>query len=96
MQWLSASTSPEVSFRTMVGHEVQYPKSSWNGQSIRRAALKQEGIAFPDLLDDGGDVSPDDILDASAAAWSTKRFALHIAASLPTTAARRDREVIWH
>jgi predicted RNase H-like nuclease len=87
---------PEVSFRAMVGGELAYPKNSWNGQALRRAALAAQGIALPDRLDQGGEVPVADVLDAAAAAWSASRFALGRAASLPENAARDRREVIWY
>jgi predicted RNase H-like nuclease len=87
---------PEVSFRAMVGHQVEYPKSSWNGQSLRRAALISQGIEFPDILDDGGVVPVADILDAAAAAWSARRFVLEEAESFPEGAARGEAGAIWY
>lgn len=74
---------PEVSFRALAGHEVDSPKKSWNGQLLRRRLLSEAGIDLPDDLGAIGRVASDDILDAAAAAWSARRFALGEAVPLP-------------
>jgi predicted RNase H-like nuclease len=87
---------PEVSFRTLVGQELGYSKHSWNGQQLRRVALNNAGIAFPDVLSEGGDVPVADALDAAVAAWSARRVALQEGSSFPTKARPDQREVIWY
>ena len=56
---------------------LRYSKKSWNGFFLRLQKLAAAGIHIPPFLDaagqrsrDPGRVSPDDILDAAAAAWS--------------------------
>jgi predicted RNase H-like nuclease len=87
---------PEVSFRAMVGHELEYPKSSWNGERLRRRSLASEGIVLPDHLDEGGDTPVADVLDAAAAAWSARRYARHEASVFPEGSHRGQHGVIWY
>jgi predicted RNase H-like nuclease len=87
---------PEVSFRAMAGVELEHPKTTWNGQAMRRQCLAREGIVLPDRLDEGGDVPVADVLDAAAAAWSARRHARGEARSFPPGARRGQREVIWY
>ncbi len=87
---------PEVSFREMSGGAVAYPKSSWNGHSLRRRWLADAGIVLPDHLAEGGNVPIADILDAGAAAWTAKRYARGTACSFPANATPGQREVIWY
>lgn len=87
---------PEVSFRAMAGHELEYAKGTWNGQGLRLSCLASEGIVLPDHLDEGGDVPVADVLDAAAAAWSARRYTRHDACSFPAGARRRQHEVIWY
>src|SRR3954470_2381576 len=76
---------PEVSFCAMRdGAPLAYPKTSWNGQALRRAALGTHGIVLPDELDEqAGGVPPAHVLDAAAAAWSARRHARGESRSLP-------------
>jgi predicted RNase H-like nuclease len=87
---------PEVSFRTMHGAVLMYPKSSWNGQLLRRRCLSEAGIVFPDWLAEGGEIPPADVLDAGAAAWTARRYAAGEAESFPAGAYHGQREVIWY
>jgi predicted RNase H-like nuclease len=90
---------PEVSFRAMAGGWIEYPKKSWNGYSIRRRLLEENGILLPDDLSDGGLVPADDVLDAAAAAWTAGRIARGDALTLPDPPEqdRRGRAVaIWY
>ena len=73
---------PEVSFRALAGQALP-PKKTWNGHMTRRAALARAGIVLPDDLGSGGNVPPDDVLDAAAAAWSATRIASGSAETLP-------------
>jgi predicted RNase H-like nuclease len=87
---------PEVSFRQMTGAEVPFAKTTWNGQSIRRAALAAAGIVLPDRLAEGGTIPAADVLDAGAAAWSAQRHARGEARSLPSGVPPGARGVIWY
>lgn len=87
---------PEVSFRELVGGPVAFPKTTWNGQAIRRRALADDGIALPDDLGEGGVVPVADVLDAAVAAWSARRYAQGRAASFPEGARHGERQVIWY
>jgi predicted RNase H-like nuclease len=87
---------PEVSFRKLVGEDVLFPKTSWNGQALRRQALEGAGIGLPDELDEAGVVPVADVLDAAAAAWSARRYARGAASSFPEDAQPGRRQVIWY
>jgi predicted RNase H-like nuclease len=87
---------PEVSFRAMAGCELEHPKTTWNGQAMRRECLAREGIVLPDRLDEGGVVPVADVLDAAAAAWSARRHAAGEARSFPPDARNGQLEVIWY
>jgi predicted RNase H-like nuclease len=87
---------PEVSFRALAGEPLMWPKGSWNGQAVRRAALERAGIVVGDRLDEAGGVPVADVLDALVAAWSARRCALGHAGSVPPGAAPGTREVIWY
>ncbi len=90
---------PEVCFRAMKGGPLDDSKHSWNGQTERRRLIAGAGIDLPDHLPDAGEVPPDDLLDAAAAAWSAWRVVLGEAKILPESAAGCDtnrRAVIWY
>jgi predicted RNase H-like nuclease len=88
---------PEVSFRAMRDEPLAYPKTTWNGQAIRRAALAAHGIALPDELDEtAGGIPVADVLDAAAAAWSARRYAHGEARSLPEGWERGRPGAIWY
>jgi predicted RNase H-like nuclease len=87
---------PEVSFAAMAGAHLAYPKSTWNGQMLRRRILAGQGIELPDELGEAGHVPAADVLDAAAVAWSAGRYARGIAGSLPVGARHGRREVIWY
>ena len=55
---------PEVSFRAMLDHDLQYSKHSWNGLALRRGALAKHGLVLPDHLGSAGECPAADILDA--------------------------------
>lgn len=69
---------PEASFRALAGEPLAWPKKAWNGQAHRRALLAsaEPPIELPDDLGAAGSVPVDDVLDAAAAAWSARRYAL--------------------
>jgi predicted RNase H-like nuclease len=75
---------PEVSFAAMNGKPLTHRKISWRGHIIRRALLAEHGIDLPDQLGDAGNARLDDVLDATAAAWSAHRIATGHAVRLPT------------
>jgi predicted RNase H-like nuclease len=86
---------PEVSFRALAGCELP-SKRSWNGQRARVAALRERaGIVLPEVVTDGSRVPADDLLDATAAAWSARRVANGTSQALPTDAAP-DEPRIWY
>jgi predicted RNase H-like nuclease len=90
---------PEVCFRAMKGEPLDYSKHSWNGQAERRQLIAGAGIGLPDHVSEAGQVPPDDILDAAAAAWTAWRLAQGTAKVLPESANGRDRilrGVIWY
>ena len=79
---------PEVSFREACGEELPWPKSSWNGQMVRRAILANRGIDLPQSLPELGSADPSDILDASIVAWSASRVANKLAERFPADGSR--------
>ena len=66
---------PECSFRAMNGDVLRDPKTTWNGMHTRLALLARHGIALPAHVPGGGDVRPDDLIDAAAVAWTATRIA---------------------
>jgi hypothetical protein len=65
----------------------------------RRALLHAQGIELPDLLPGAGAVPPDDLLDATAAAWTAWRVSRSEARTLPPSNAEDDisrRPAIWY
>ena len=90
---------PEVSFQAMNGAPLEQSKKTWNGQMARRELLRDHGIIVPDRIDQAGDVPPDDLLDAAAAAWTAWRASrgLAEAVSRPGKAQRDARgSEIWY
>jgi predicted RNase H-like nuclease len=77
---------PEVSFAAMNGWPLEHRKTSWTGQMARRTLLARHSLHLPDQLGVAGNASPDDVLDAAAAAWSAQRIATGHASRLPTEA----------
>ncbi|MCP4897206.1 MAG: DUF429 domain-containing protein [bacterium] len=66
---------------------------------MHQGALGSKGIEIPDYLEDGGSVPADDLLDATAAAWSAWRVVQGTAGILPHSlngAETTRREVIWY
>jgi predicted RNase H-like nuclease len=89
---------PEVSFRTMNGGlGLQYKKKSAGGALERMVLLREHGIELAEL--DAAATAPlDDVLDATAAAWSAQRIARGEARSLPDPPELVDgqRVAIWY
>ena len=80
---------PEVSFRALADRSRAFAdrslaaNSQWNGHTKRRALLAEAGIVIPDHLEQAGSAGPDDVLDATVAAWSAGRIDAGVANSLP-------------
>lgn len=74
---------PEVSFREMAGRHVSWPKSSWNGLHERRQLLLDQGVRIPTEITIIGNAGAEDVLDATAAAWSADRIAHGTAKTFP-------------
>jgi len=76
---------PEFCFMQMNdGVPQPFSKKTWNGMQQRLSLLKSKGIYLPsDLGSDVGNISPDDIIDAAAVAWTAKRFSEDLALPYP-------------
>lgn len=59
------------------------PKSTWAGVEERRSALASVGMRPGDLGWVGGMAAVDDVLDAAAACWTARRYAMGNAISYP-------------
>lgn len=89
---------PEVSFCAMAGRHLAWPKTSWNGLHERVRLLRDQQLVIPTEIADAGDAGADDLLDATAAAWSATRIANGHALSLPDSpqVANGRRIAIWY
>jgi predicted RNase H-like nuclease len=89
---------PEVTFRALAGRPLAFSKKSWNGHAERRRLLSSVGLSLPDRLPDAvGTVPSDDVLDATAGAWTAARYAAGEARTLPEeTPLPGFGEVIWY
>lgn len=90
---------PEVSFTMMGNGPASMSKKTWHGQRDRIARLESNGIVVPTDLGAAAAASPDDILDAAAAAWSAHRIATNVSGSLPNPPQineRGQRVAIWY
>ena len=66
---------PELAFSLLRGEvPCAHPKTTWAGQQERRAALSAAGIDLDDVGEVGPRAAADDVLDAAAVAWSTRRL----------------------
>lgn len=66
---------PELAFTLLRdGEPCEHPKRTWAGQLERRHALASAGIELGDVGEVGGIAGADDVLDAAAVAWSTRRL----------------------
>lgn len=82
---------PELSFLEMNnGTPLSTRKWTWNGHVERRWLLARHGIVVVDDVGDLGDATPDDVLDAAAAAWTAHRFSFGIATPVPRKATQFD------
>jgi predicted RNase H-like nuclease len=67
---------PEVSFRAMTTEGLVEPKKTYGGLSLRYQLLKAEGLVVPYGIEKSlKGASTDDVLDATAMAWSARRIA---------------------
>jgi len=64
---------PEVSFRAMADRHLLSAKGTWAGMWDRLDLLNRQGIVLPRSLGAADAVSPIDLIDAAAAAWSARR-----------------------
>ncbi len=75
---------PEVSFASANSdRHLAWPKTAWNGITLRRQILETHGIVIPDDLGPAGKAGVADVLDAAIAAWSADRIAAGRAERLP-------------
>ena len=75
---------PEVSFTALANRHLKWPKTSWNGFHERFDLLQEAGIEIPVSIAGIGNAGTEDVLDATAAAWSAGRIAKGTASSLPS------------
>ena len=89
---------PELSFAKMnMGEPLIYTKKSWNGFMERLQLLGKHGIQIPQSLRVESS-SPDDVLDAAAAAWSAYQLCKGKADKITGKPSQKDgdREIeIW-
>lgn len=88
---------PEVSFRAMAKQDLSWAKTSWNGLHERTQLLLEQGVEMPTNIRQIGNAGAEDVLDATAAAWSANRIANRTAKSFPDPPQSADgRQVaIW-
>ena len=86
---------PEAAFAAMARHVVAERKRTPEGAQVRRALLGAQGLTPPDRPIG---VGVDDLLDACAAAWSTRRLLRGEGRSLPDppVIVRGDPQAIWY
>lgn len=65
---------PEVAFTLLLGRPAAHPKTTWSGSRERRHALAAAGVDLGDVGEVGHLAASDDVLDAAAVAWSTRRL----------------------
>lgn len=91
---------PELAFRAMLGRRARGSKKTWVGAVDRCSALREQGIAVQELeVPVASGAGVDDVLDAAASAWSARRVAAGVAASLPSESTAGDgrrRPAIWY
>jgi predicted RNase H-like nuclease len=86
---------PEVSFWALAGASMIHPKDHLAGYLERKTWLEAAlGVAIPDRTDAfklARPAKPDDILDATVAAWTAKRVVDGVAGRLPAKPERDAR-----
>jgi len=84
---------PELAFGAMRGAVIADSKKSRHGAALREAALIEQGIAIPTELR-----RSDDLLDACAVAWSTRRIARGGGTRLPVDppSVRGFDQSVWY
>ena len=85
---------PEISFRSMKGEPLKRGKRTWAGFQERLALLRAIGLEPPSELPNVAGATVDDVLDATAAAWTAGRIARGEARFLPADAAEGEPR-IW-
>jgi predicted RNase H-like nuclease len=79
-----AEVHPELTFAELAGAPLADSKSTWSGAVRRRRLLADAGIEMSgDLGLTGHQVGVDDVLDATAVAWTAARVARGDARCLP-------------
>ena len=81
---------PELAFALLLGGPAAHPKTTWSGQQERRATLAEAGVHLDELGEVGGMAAADDVLDAAAVAWSTRRLVRGQGESWPDPPERYD------
>ena len=86
---------PEAAFAAMAGSVVAERKRTSEGAQRRRALLRAQGLTPPERP---SGVGVDDLLDACAAAWSTRRLVRGEGRSLPDppVSVRGQPQAIWY
>ena len=74
---------PEVSFVTLTGAPIPFPKRTWAGVRLRTSALASAGITVPDDDVEAAGIAVDDVLDAAVTAWTALRCIEGRAISIP-------------
>lgn len=74
---------PELSFTAMAGAPPAYGKRTWAGLQERLRLLEARGLTLDGLHGDTGRAAADDVVDAAAVAWTTRRRAAGVARSWP-------------
>ena len=82
---------PEVSFATLTGAPVPFPKRSWAGVRMRTSALAGASITVPDDDAEAAGIAVDDVLDAAVTAWTALRCIEGRAISIPEDPGPPDR-----
>ena len=67
----------------MGDRHLSWAKTSWNGLHERTQLLLHQGVEIPTEITQIGNAGAEDVLDATAAAWSASRIANGTATSFP-------------
>jgi predicted RNase H-like nuclease len=90
---------PELCFAEMAGAPLADSKSTWAGATTRHRLLAAHGIELSGEIGLARQqVGVDDVLDAAAVAWTTRRFAAGAARCLPPEPERFSDQIdcaIW-